>query len=80
MLLERGCPEVCMESTRKYWISARNVLKGHVRVMVAHPKFVRSIKWKKADRKDSCRIVDLFRRDQMCTSFIPREDSGSSSR
>ena len=39
-LLERGCPEVCMESTGKYWIPIYNVLEGHVGVCLTHPKYV----------------------------------------
>lgn len=70
-LLERGCPEVCMESTGKYWIPVFNVLEGHVRVVVTHPKYVRAIKGKKTDRKDSKWIADLFRHDLVRTSFIP---------
>jgi transposase len=70
-LLERGCPEVCMESTGKYWIPVFNALEGHVGVAVVHPKYVRAIKGKKTDRKDSRWIADLFRHDLVRTSFIP---------
>ena len=70
-LLERGCPEACMESTGKYWIPVFNVLEGHVGVVVTHPKYVRAIKGKKTDRKDSRWIADLFRHDLVRTSFIP---------
>ena len=70
-LVERGCPDVCMESTGKYWIPVFNVLEGHVRVVVTHPKYVRAIKGKKTDKKDSRWIADLFRHDLVRTSFIP---------
>ena len=73
-LLERGCPEVCMESTGKYWIPVFNVLEGHVGVVVTHPKYVRAIKGKKTDRKDSRWIADLFKCDLVRTSFIPPRD------
>lgn len=73
-LLSRGCPEVCMESTGKYWIPVFNVLEGHVGVVVTHPKYVRAIKGKKTDRKDSRWIADLFRHDLVRTSFIPPRD------
>ena len=73
-LLERGCPEVCMESTGKYWIPIYNVLEGHVGVCLTHPKYVRAIKGKKTDKKDSKWIADLFRHDLVRTSFIPPRD------
>lgn len=73
-LLERGCPEVCMESTGKYWIPVFNALEGHVRVVVTHPKYVRAIKGKKTDKKDSAWIADLFACDLVRTSFIPPRD------
>ena len=73
-LLERGCPEVCMESTGKYWIPIFNVLEGHVGVCLTHPKYVRAIKGKKTDKKDSKWIADLFRHDLVKCSFIPPRD------
>ena len=73
-LLERGCLDVCMESTGKYWIPVFNVLEGHVRVVLTHPKYVRAIKGKKTDKKDSKWIADLFKHDLVRTSFIPPKD------
>ena len=70
-LLERNCLDVCMESTGKYWIPAFNVLEDHVRVVLTHPKYVRAIKGKKTDKKDSRWIADLFKHDLVRTSFIP---------
>ena len=70
-LLERGCRDVCMESTGKYWIPVFNVLEGRVNVALTHPKYVRAIKGKKTDKKDSKWIADLFRHDLVRTSFIP---------
>lgn len=70
-LLERGCLDVCMESTGKYWIPVFNVLEDHVNVVLTHPKYVRAIKGKKTDKKDSRRIADLFEHDLVRTSFIP---------
>ena len=52
-LLARGCLDVCMESTGKYWIPVFNVLESHVNVVLTHPKYVRAIKGKKTDKKDS---------------------------
>lgn len=70
-LLGRNCLDVCMESTGKYWIPVFNVLEGHVNVVLTHPKYVRAIKGKKTDKKDSKWIADLFKHDLVRTSFIP---------
>ena len=70
-LLERGCPAVCMESTGKYWIPVFNVLEGHVEVCLTHPKYVRAIKGKKTDKRDSKWIADLFMHGLVRSSFIP---------
>ncbi|MBQ3340214.1 MAG: transposase, partial [Atopobiaceae bacterium] len=73
-LLERNCLDVCMESTGKYWIPVFNVLEDHVNVVLTHPKYVRAIKGKKTDKKDSRWIADLFKHDLVRTSFIPPKD------
>jgi transposase len=52
-LLENECLHVCMESTGKYWIPLFNILEEHVEVILTHPKYVRAIKGKKTDKKDS---------------------------
>jgi transposase len=71
-LTSRNCYDVCMESTGKYWIPVFNILEqGNIRVMLTHPKFVRAIKGKKTDKKDSKWIADLFKHDLVSASFIP---------
>ena len=71
-LTEHNCFDVCMESTGKYWIPVFNILEeGRIRVMLTHPKFVRAIKGKKTDKKDSKWIADLFKHDLVSASFIP---------
>jgi transposase len=70
-LLENRCLHVCMESTGKYWIPVFNVLEDHVHVILTHPKYVRAIKGKKTDKKDSKWIADLFKHDMVRSSFIP---------
>ena len=70
-LLSRECRDACMESTGKYWIPVYNVLEGHVDVVLTHPKYVRAIKGKKTDKKDSKWIADLFKHDLVRSSFIP---------
>jgi len=73
-LLENDCRHVCMESTGKYWIPVFNILEDHVHVILTHPKYVRAIKGKKTDKKDSKWIADLFKHDMVRSSFIPPKE------
>ena len=73
-LLENNCHHVCMESTGKYWIPIFNYLEKDINVCLTHPKYVRAIKGKKTDKKDSKWIADLYKFDLVRTSFIPPED------
>jgi len=71
-LTAHNCFDVCMESTGKYWIPVFSILEqGGIRVLLTHPKFVRAIKGKKTDKKDSKWIADLFKHDLVSASFIP---------
>jgi len=63
-----------MESTGKYWIPVYNILETHMNVTLTHPKYVRAIKGKKTDKKDSKWIADLFKCDLIRASFIPPPD------
>jgi len=74
-LKERGCFHVCMESTGKYWIPVFNILEAaEMNVLLTHPKYVRAIKGKKTDKKDSKWIADIFKFDMVRASFIPPKD------
>jgi transposase len=73
-LLENGCRDVCMESTGKYWIPVFNLLEDSIRVTIANPKWVKTIKGNKDDAKDSKWIGDLFRIGLVPGSFIPNKD------
>ena len=73
-LSEHGCRHVCMESTGKYWIPVFNILEDHVHVVLTHPKYVRAIKGKKTDKKDSKWIAYLFKHDAVRNSFIPPKE------
>jgi transposase len=68
------CKEVCMESSGKYWIPVFNVLEEHINVVLAHPKYTKSLKGNKTDRMDAKRICDLFMCDMIRSSFIPPAD------
>lgn len=74
-LKDHGCLHVCMESTGKYWIPVFNVLEeASIHVLLTHPKYVRAIKGKKTDKKDSKWIADLFKFDMVRSSYIPPKD------
>lgn len=70
-LISNQCFHVCMESTGKYWIPVFNILEKDIHVILTHPKYVRAIKGKKTDKKDSKWIADLFKFDMVRSSFIP---------
>jgi transposase len=73
-LIENDCKHVCMESTGKYWIPIFNYLENDIDVCLTHPKYVKAIKGKKTDKKDSKWIADLYKFDLVRCSFIPPKD------
>lgn len=73
-LILNNCYHVCMESTGKYWIPIFNYLESDINVCLTHPKYVRAIKGKKTDKKDSKWIADLYKFDLVRNSFIPPKD------
>ena len=73
-LIENNCKHVCMESTGKYWIPIFNYLENDMVVCLTHPKYVKAIKGKKTDKKDSKWIADLYKFDLVRCSFIPPKD------
>ena len=73
-LIENNCYHVCMESTGKYWIHIFNYLENDIEVCLTHPKYVKAIKGKKTDKKDSKWIADLYKFDLVRCSFIPPKE------
>lgn len=73
-LIQNNCKHVCMESTGKYWIPIFNYLETDINICLTHPKYVKAIKGKKTDKKDSKWIADLFKFDLVRCSFIPPKD------
>lgn len=73
-LIENNCYHLCMESTGKYWIPIFNYLENDIEVCLTHPKYVKAIKGKKTDKKDSKWIADLYKFDLVRCSFIPPKD------
>lgn len=69
-----NCNDVCMESTGKYWIPIFNILEQDMHVVLTHPKYVKAIKGKKTDKRDTKWISNLFRFDLVKSSFIPPAD------
>ena len=70
-LISSNCKEVCMESTGKYWIPVFNILETDCNVFVANPKYVRGIRGKKTDKRDSIWLCDLHKHGLVQNSFIP---------
>ena len=73
-LAGKNCRDVCMESTGKYWIPVFNLLEQSCNVVLAHPKYVNSIRGQKTDKKDAQWIADIFKHDLISPSFIPPFD------
>lgn len=73
-LADHNCQDVCMESTGKYWIPIYNLLEPTCKIVLAHPKYVKSIRGKKTDKKDAKWIADIFKHDLVSGSFIPPAD------
>lgn len=73
-LIQHNCYHVCMESTGKYWIPIFNLLESDMHVVLTHPKYIKAIKGKKTDKKDSKWIADLFKFDLVRNSFIPPKE------
>lgn len=73
-LIENDCFDVCMESTGKYWIPVFNILEESLNIYLTHPKYVKAIKGKKTDKKDSKWIADIFKHDLLKFSFIPPKE------
>jgi len=74
-LATNNCKDVCMESTGKYWYPVWNILESTCNLTIAHPKYVKTIRGKKTDKKDAKWIADIFKHDLVSGSFIPRRHS-----
>lgn len=70
-LKSKSCIHVCMESTGKYWHPVFNILEHYCTVVVANPKYVKGIRGKKTDKKDSIWLCDLHKHGLVPNSFIP---------
>lgn len=50
-LSENSCRDIYMESTGKYWIPIYNILEPTCNLVLAHPKYVKSIRGKKTGKR-----------------------------
>lgn len=73
-LIDYKCFDACMESTGKYWIPVFNILEDEINIYLTHPKYVKAVKGKKTDKKDSKWICNLFKHDLIKFSFIPPKE------
>lgn len=73
LLRSQNCFDICMESTGKYYIPVyRTVSDETFHVDVVHPKYVKSPRGKKNDKRDAKRIADMYMRDHIAEySIIP---------
>jgi transposase len=67
-----------MESTGKYWIPIFNYLENDIDVCLTHPKYVKAIKGKKTDKKDSKWIADLYKFDLVRAPLFLQKISANS--
>lgn len=64
-----------MESTGKYWAPVFNILEERgIRVTIADPKWVKTVKGSKDGTEDSKWIGGLFRLGLVSGSFIPSKN------
>ena len=70
-LAKYDCTEVYMESAGKYWIPVFNTFEKTCHVVLAHPKYTKSMKGNKTDRKDAMWICEHFMYGMVKPSFIP---------
>lgn len=60
--------------TGKYWTPIYNILETTCTIVLAHPKYVKAIRGKKTDKKDTKWIADIFKHDLVSGRFIPSAD------
>lgn len=60
-LAENNSKDMCMESTGKYQIPICNILEATCNIVLAHPKYAKTIRGKKTDERDVRWIADIFK-------------------
>ncbi len=59
-LAKNNCKDVCMESTGKYWFPIYDILNPACNIVLAHLKYVKAIRGKKTNKKDTKWIAGIF--------------------
>ncbi|MCI9218966.1 MAG: IS110 family transposase [Lachnospiraceae bacterium] len=68
-------PDVCMESTGKYWIPVYDILERQgLKPVLTHSKYVKQANGHKTDFRDAIHMANLFRMDLAVPSFISPAD------
>ena len=70
-LHQKGCTSVAMESTGPYWIPVKNVLEGHVEIVLVCPRQHHPKRGDKTDLRDSKNLAHLHRHGLLQGSFLP---------
>lgn len=71
LLLESDCKDACMESMGKCGIPLYNVFEKDCSIVCAHPKYVKAILGKKANKERCKWIAGLFKHNLVADSLIP---------
>lgn len=73
-LNQKGCTSVAMESTGSYWVPVKNVLEGHVEIVLVCPRRCSPARGEKTDFRDARHLAHLHRHGLLKGSFLaPRE-------
>ena len=73
-LVERGCPQVAMESTSVYWQPVYAVLEGSVAIVVGNALHLKNVPGRKTDVKDAEWLAQLLRAGLIRKSYVPSKE------
>jgi len=70
-LIQEGCTSVAMESTGSYWIPVKNVLEGHLEIVLVSARNHRPKRGDKTDLRDAAHLAHLHRHGMLQGSYLP---------
>jgi transposase len=70
-LIQEGCTSVAMESTGSYWIPVKNVLEGHMEIVLVSARTHQPRKGDKTDLRDAAHLAHLHRHALLQGSYLP---------
>ena len=73
MLESYGVEEVCMESSRVYWMPVWRVLEPKLALKLASPYFIRQLPGRKSDVKDAEWMATCLLKGLVRGSYVPAE-------